>query len=108
MASLQQGFTYEGNVSASPVNSVNLNFKIPAFEFITVLRDGKRFPERNHVGEQIVHVKNKLNSDSYEVNFQNQILVGHSNTSLLNFYSYFSRINFRGDDAQSLYSLTED
>src|SRR6476620_10955893 len=86
MATLQKTFRYDGDPSASALSTVNLNFKIPTFEFVSVLKDGKPFPERNAISEHSVNLIRKLNDTSYTIAFPNELLVGHSNNSLKAFY----------------------
>ncbi|MBF9255160.1 N-acetylmuramoyl-L-alanine amidase [Pontibacter sp. 172403-2] len=101
MALLQHTFNYEGEVPF-PIHSVNLFFRVPTFEYVTVLRGRRPSAARNHLSEQTVHLNNKLSDTSYEARFPNEFLVGHSDRSLINFYSYFRSISFTGNDPQLL------
>ena len=69
MASLQNTFHYEGNSSNSPIESVLLFFDIPTYKFETILRDGRPFPERVHLGTHTLQVHRALKA---------QIILHHS------------------------------
>jgi hypothetical protein len=106
MATLQKTFKYEGDPSSSALSTVNLQFRIPAFEFITVLKDGKPFPERNALSEQPINLTKKLSDTSYAIAFPNDILVGHTDNSLKYFYAYLNNIGFTNNNPHLLDSLS--
>ncbi|MEP7110179.1 MAG: hypothetical protein ABI760_19440 [Ferruginibacter sp.] len=108
MATVQNTFKYEGDASASALNNVNLHFKIPTFEFITVLKDGRPFPERNDLDEQLIILNKKLSDTNYEIAIPNEFLVGYSDNSLKNFYAYLSHIGFTNNDPRLLDSLSAE
>ena len=100
MASLQNTFHYEGNSSNSPIESVLLFFDIPTYKFETVLRDGRPFPERVHLGTHTLQVHRALNSADYFAPFASELLIGSTDLSVKNFHAYYAAINFEGDDAR--------
>src|SRR6478609_2104059 len=92
MATLQKTFRYDGDPSSSTLSTVNLHFKIPTFEFISVLKDGKPIPERNALSEHPVNLTRKISDKSYAIAFSNELLVGHTDNSLKTFYAYLHNI----------------
>ena len=106
MATLQKTFKYDGDPSTSALNTVNLLFKIPTFEFTTVLKDGRPFPERNALSEQPINLKKKISDTSYTIAFPNEMLVGHTDNSLKNFYNYLNNIGFTNNNPHLLDSLS--
>jgi len=100
MASLQNTFHYEGNSSNSPIESVLLFFDIPTYKFETVLRDGRPFPERVHLGAHTLQVHRALNSADYFAPFASELLIGSTDLSVTNFHAYYAAIDFEGDDAR--------
>jgi len=106
MATLQKTFQYDGNASTAVLNNVNLHFKIPIFEFITVLKDGRPFPERKDLGEQLKVLNKKLSDTDYAISFPNEFLIGHTASSLKNFYDYLNHIDFTNSDPQLLEYLS--
>ena len=108
MAILQNTFKYEGDTSASALNNVNLHFKIPTFEFITLLKDGRPFPERNDLPDRAITLNKKLSDTNYTISFPNEFLVGYSGNSLKNFYAYLSHIDFTNNDPRLLDFLSAE
>lgn len=108
MATLQETFKYAGNASTSALNNINIHFKIPTFEFITVLKDGRPDPRRNVHGEQLMISNKKLNDTSYSIAFPNEFLSGHTANSLKNFHSYLNHIGFTNNDQRLLDSLSAE
>lgn len=100
MASLQNTFHYEGDSSDSPIQSVLLFFDIPTYQFETILRDGKPFPERVHLGGHTLQVHRALDSADYLAPFASELLIGSTDVSVKNFHAYYAAINFVGDDAR--------
>ena len=107
MASLQNTFHYEGDASSAPIDTVRLTFDIPTYRFETVLRDGRAFPERVHSGTYELQVHCALNSADYLAPFASECLIGSTDLSVKNFYTYFSAINFSEDDTRLLSLSTQ-
>ncbi len=76
MATLQKTFKYEGNASVVPFNTVNLNFEVPSFEFVSTFINNKPLIERSVLGDQTVTSNKKLSESSYRINFPNEYLIG--------------------------------
>ncbi|MFT3982004.1 MAG: papain-like cysteine protease family protein [Ferruginibacter sp.] len=108
MPTLQSSFRYDGNASASVSTTINLLFKVPVFEFSTVLVNGKPFIKRDLLGEQPVSINRKLADTSYEASFKNEYLTGNSDTSVLNFLNLISRIGFSNTEAGLLDDLSAE
>src|ERR1700682_389367 len=94
MATLQQSFSYEGASQGLPLKSVRIDFQWPAFQFSDILRDGKPFIERSQSGSQSIPVIQDLGLKTYSAVIPNSLLVGVSDSSVLNFWKYLSQLGF--------------
>lgn len=99
MATLQQTFKYEGNVSSAPLKTVNLEFEIPSFEFVTVLLDGKPFIDRNDTGEQRLNIFKNLPETKYSLPVSGVWFAGTSDSSNINFWKHLTHIGFSNTDS---------
>jgi hypothetical protein len=94
MATLQESFKYEGDATVLPFKTVRINFEFPVFQFDTILRDGKPFIERNQSGSQTISIFQDLARNSYSATIPDQLLIGPSESSVLNFWKYLSQLGF--------------
>lgn len=108
MATLQTTFKYEGNASASLIKNINLAFKSPLFEFDKPLINGKPFLERKQLGEKLISTNKKLTDSKYDVNINNEYLIGASDNSVENFLEYITKIGFSNLDKSQLDSLSAE
>jgi len=106
MATLQQTFKYEGNIAIAPFKTVILNFEMPAFEFITSLIDNKPFVERNKIDVQSIAIFQSLVKSKYSLNIPNQLLIGTTEISCINFWKYLSQIGFKNKASGILSSIS--
>jgi hypothetical protein len=105
MATIKKSFRYDGNPSTSPIAYINLNFTILSFEYDSELINGKPFIRRNSGSRQSIILSKKLTDTNYLVDFKNEYLIGHSDSSVINFLNYLSRIGFSNRDTELLDSL---
>lgn len=100
MATLQQSFAYAGDASSAAIKNVNLRFSIPSFEFTTVIRDGKPFPEREQMGKQVLSLNQQLLDTDYTVSFPNDWLTGVPDAAVLSFWSFLRQVGFTSNEPE--------
>jgi GH25 family lysozyme M1 (1,4-beta-N-acetylmuramidase) len=94
MATLQQTFVYPGELTGLPFPYVGISFQWPAFRYNRVLRDGKPFLERSQAGTETLRITQDLRHNAYSVTVPNELLVGDSDSSVLNFWTYIFQLGF--------------
>ena len=93
MPSLQKKISYGGDLKNAPVKSINLEFKIPVYEYFKVGAeigdaDKKTFVDRKIVATETITVTQAINSKDYWLDLGENFVVGDDSASL--FKQYFS------------------
>ena len=74
MLTLQKKFSYEGVVEKAPVTDINIEFRIPLYEYT---QKGASDPvERTAVSSEVIPVTKKLESKDYLLNLPDYFLFG--------------------------------
>jgi Papain-like cysteine protease AvrRpt2/Tectonin domain len=105
MATLQKTFNYEGDSTKTPFKTIILDFNFPVFEFISNLEKRQTTIVRDEISLQRTSIIQKLSENKYTANIPGKYLIGDTESSVVNFLSYLSRIGLENDDTDLLNSL---
>lgn len=78
MLTLQKTFSYVGDLKKAPVTDINLEFRIPLYEYSEIKGDleGNVIIKRTAVASEVIPITKKIESEDYLLNLPESFIIG--------------------------------